>query len=171
MSEIHTGLQSEMTKSFNNRLSDCFLRWKDQFVIYGDYCSNLPLAQERIDELCMKNDTINQAILVSQNELIMGIRNCHFTSLKRTLILQRCQMEYNEGKFKLRDLLSVPMQRILKYHLFLSELIKNTPESHEDYQGLRSALDAMLVSIFIFVDFFFMCKNFAINVYNRMEFS
>jgi len=28
-------------------------------------------------------------------------------------------MEANEGRFKLRDLLSVPMQRVLKYHLFL----------------------------------------------------
>jgi len=28
-------------------------------------------------------------------------------------------MEANEGRFKLRDLLSVPMQRVLKYHLLL----------------------------------------------------
>jgi len=28
-------------------------------------------------------------------------------------------MDANEGRFKLRDLLSVPMQRVLKYHLFL----------------------------------------------------
>ena len=28
-------------------------------------------------------------------------------------------MDANEGRFKLRDLLSVPMQRVLKYHLLL----------------------------------------------------
>ena len=28
-------------------------------------------------------------------------------------------MKANEGRFRLRDLLSVPMQRILKYHLLL----------------------------------------------------
>jgi len=28
-------------------------------------------------------------------------------------------MKANQGKFRLRDLLSVPMQRVLKYHLLL----------------------------------------------------
>ena len=28
-------------------------------------------------------------------------------------------MRANEGRFRLRDLLSVPMQRVLKYHLLL----------------------------------------------------
>jgi len=31
-------------------------------------------------------------------------------------------MDANEGRFKLRDLLSVPMQRVLKYHLLLKVL-------------------------------------------------
>ena len=35
-------------------------------------------------------------------------------------------MEANGGKFKLRDLLSVPMQRILKYEILLRELLKHT---------------------------------------------
>lgn len=41
-------------------------------------------------------------------------------------MLQRCQNEANNGKFKLRDVLSVPMQRILKYHLLLEKLIEET---------------------------------------------
>ena len=35
-------------------------------------------------------------------------------------------MDANGGKFKLRDLLSVPMQRILKYEILLRELLKHT---------------------------------------------
>jgi len=33
--------------------------------------------------------------------------------------VKECEMDANEGRFKLRDLLSVPMQRVLKYHLLL----------------------------------------------------
>ena len=32
---------------------------------------------------------------------------------------QECTMKVQEGKFKLQDLLVVPMQRVLKYHLLL----------------------------------------------------
>lgn len=34
-------------------------------------------------------------------------------------IWQTCEHRANDGKFKLRDLLHVPMQRVLKYHLLL----------------------------------------------------
>ncbi|XP_076314023.1 protein vav-like isoform X2 [Tachypleus tridentatus] len=120
--EIHTGFHSELFKACTSsqyKISDCFIHWKDKFVIYGEYCSNLPYSQELLDDLCNKNEIINQSVL-------------------------RCQMEANEGKFKLRDLLSVPMQRILKYHLLLKELLRNTPKTHEDYVGLEKALDCML---------------------------
>ncbi|XP_076353877.1 protein vav-like isoform X4 [Tachypleus tridentatus] len=122
LAEIHNAFHSELFKactSSQHRISDCFIHWKDKFVIYGEYCSNLPTSQELLDELCNKNEVINQCIL-------------------------RCQMEANEGKFKLRDLLSVPMQRVLKYHLLLKELLRNTPKTHEDYEGLEKALDCML---------------------------
>lgn len=122
LAEIHTGFHSELYKactSSHYKISECFLHWKDKFIVYGEYCSNLPAAQELIDELCNKSEITNQAIL-------------------------RCQVEANGGKFKLRDLLSVPMQRVLKYHLLLKELIRNTPKNHDDYVGLQKALDAML---------------------------
>lgn len=40
-------------------------------------------------------------------------------SAARVLVLQECTMKVQEGKFKLQDLLVVPMQRVLKYHLLL----------------------------------------------------
>ncbi|XP_055933228.1 protein vav-like isoform X2 [Argiope bruennichi] len=122
LAEIHTGFHSELYKACTSsqyKISECFLHWKDKFIVYGEYCSKLPAAQEKVEELSNKSEVINQAIL-------------------------RCQQEANGGKFKLRDLLSVPMQRILKYHLLLKELIRNTPKTHEDYFGLQKALDAML---------------------------
>lgn len=42
------------------------------------------------------------------------------------LLLQKYEKEDNNGKFKLRDVLAVPMQRILKYHLLLEKLVENT---------------------------------------------
>ncbi len=35
------------------------------------------------------------------------------------VVPQECTMKVQEGKFKLQDLLVVPMQRVLKYHLLL----------------------------------------------------
>ncbi|XP_015375691.1 PREDICTED: protein vav [Diuraphis noxia] len=59
-------------------------------------------------------------------------------------ISERCQEEANNGKFKLRDILSVPMQRILKYHLLLDKLIHDTPQTHKDLPGLEWAKECMV---------------------------
>lgn len=42
-----------------------------------------------------------------------------FFFFKHHLIFQECSKRANYGKFTLRDLLVVPMQRVLKYHLLL----------------------------------------------------
>lgn len=101
------------------RISTCFLNAREKFLKYGDYCASLSRAQALLDELTSKNEAIAAQ-------------------------LDRCQQEANEGKFKLRDLLSLPMQRILKYHLLLAQLIKNTSSSNDDYQGLKRAHDTMV---------------------------
>ena len=100
-------------------ISSCFLSIRDRFLNYGQYCSNLPKAQQLLDELCGQDPVIE-----------------HWVG--------QCQQEANQGRFKLRDLLSLPMQRILKYHLLLGELIRNTSDQHEDFEGLRHAYDMML---------------------------
>uniref|UniRef100_A0A8C1PZD8 Vav 3 guanine nucleotide exchange factor b n=1 Tax=Cyprinus carpio TaxID=7962 RepID=A0A8C1PZD8_CYPCA len=57
-------------------------------------------------------------------------------------VLQECSKRANNGKFTLRDLLVVPMQRVLKYPLLLQELVKYTSDNKEN-SNLRLALDAM----------------------------
>uniref|UniRef100_A0A8C8AZV9 Vav guanine nucleotide exchange factor 2 n=1 Tax=Otus sunia TaxID=257818 RepID=A0A8C8AZV9_9STRI len=47
-----------------------------------------------------------------------------------------------DGKFKLQDLLVVPMQRVLKYHLLLKELLSHSSDRPEKQQ-LKEALEAM----------------------------
>ena len=62
--------------------------------------------------------------------------------------MARC--EKTAGKFKLVDLLTVPMQRILKYHMLLQRLVQQTPVVHEEYHSIQQAYEAMLdVSEFI----------------------
>ncbi|KAJ3605109.1 hypothetical protein NHX12_027159 [Muraenolepis orangiensis] len=56
--------------------------------------------------------------------------------------VEECTMKVQEGKFKLQDLLVVPMQRVLKYHLLLKELLSHSAERPERQQ-LKEALEAM----------------------------
>ncbi|CAH1785616.1 unnamed protein product, partial [Owenia fusiformis] len=124
LATVHAGFYNDLNKacSMNSsskmKISDCFIKWKKQFLIYGQFCANLPQAQEQIDTLTKKDEMINQSVI-------------------------KCQKDANDGKFRLRDLLSVPMQRVLKYHLLLRELVKQTDKMHEDRQGLEKALEAM----------------------------
>ncbi|UXI16403.1 60S ribosomal protein L7 [Sarcoptes scabiei] len=100
-------------------IAKLFLNMKDRFLIYGDYCANLPKAQKLLDRLCSDN------LLVSQ-------------------CISRCQNSANQGRFKLRDLLSLPMQRILKYHLLLGELLRQTDSAHSNFDELKKAHELML---------------------------
>ncbi|XP_048786047.1 LOW QUALITY PROTEIN: proto-oncogene vav-like, partial [Lagopus muta] len=90
--------------------------WPLRFLLYGRYCSQVEAAARRLDQLAAGTD----------------IR----------MKLQECSQRANNGRFSLRDLLMVPMQRVLKYHLLLQELVKLTPDPSER-ERLRAALDAM----------------------------
>ncbi|XP_071948416.1 guanine nucleotide exchange factor VAV2-like isoform X2 [Antedon mediterranea] len=116
----HLKFSKELSRSRDNgtvNMSDIFIKHKGQFLIYGFYCSFLTNAQRHIDEVCKNVNVVKK--------------------------IEECQMKYNENKFSLRDLLNVPMQRILKYHLLLRELIKHTDKSHPDRSGLDKALEEM----------------------------
>uniref|UniRef100_A0A8C4JB25 Vav guanine nucleotide exchange factor 1 n=1 Tax=Dromaius novaehollandiae TaxID=8790 RepID=A0A8C4JB25_DRONO len=97
-------------------LPPLFLAYKERFLLYGRYCSQVEAASRRLDQLATATDL--------------------------RMKLQECSQRANNGRFSLRDLLMVPMQRVLKYHLLLQELVKHTPEPTER-ENLRVALDAM----------------------------
>ncbi|GFR78227.1 guanine nucleotide exchange factor VAV2 [Elysia marginata] len=118
--KVHKELYEKLNQSVRHghpALPDVFIQFKSKLLVYGDFCSNLPRAQERIDKIC-------------ENEML------------RTKI-QECETNANEGKFRLRDLLHVPMQRVLKYHLLMRELMKNTDKDSSERGGLEKALEAM----------------------------
>ncbi|RVE62089.1 hypothetical protein OJAV_G00177490 [Oryzias javanicus] len=119
--KLHKSLMVDLQDSILNRnalnLHQIFISYKDRLLIYGIYCSQVEIAIAVLD------------LIVKEKEDVR-------------LKLEECSKRANNGKFSLRDLLVVPMQRVLKYHLLLQELVKHTQDA-ADRSNLRIALDAM----------------------------
>uniref|UniRef100_A0AAQ4QHH3 Vav guanine nucleotide exchange factor 2 n=1 Tax=Gasterosteus aculeatus aculeatus TaxID=481459 RepID=A0AAQ4QHH3_GASAC len=88
-----------------------------RLLIYGQYCSHMENAQKTLDELIATREDVK-------------------------IKVEECTMKVQDGKFKLQDLLVVPMQRVLKYHLLLKELLSHSVDRPERQQ-LKEALEAM----------------------------
>ncbi|KAJ8278018.1 hypothetical protein GJAV_G00082880 [Gymnothorax javanicus] len=119
--KVHKSLMLEVQDSILNKnaqnLYQIFIANKERLLIYGKYCSHVETAIAILDEICKEKEDVR-------------------------LKLEECSKRANNGKFTLRDLLVVPMQRVLKYHLLLQELVKHTQDA-ADKSNLRTALDAM----------------------------
>ncbi|XP_077126758.1 phosphatidylinositol 3,4,5-trisphosphate-dependent Rac exchanger 2 protein [Ranitomeya variabilis] len=96
-----------------------FLRFKERFAIYDEYCSNHEKAQKLLLEL-NKIRTVRTFLL---NCMLLGGRKNTDVPLEGYLV--------------------APIQRICKYPLLLRELLKRTPKRHSDYMSVVEALQAM----------------------------
>ncbi|XP_046898483.1 proto-oncogene vav-like isoform X2 [Hypomesus transpacificus] len=116
----HRGLLQEIRSSIScsraDTLYQVFISYKERLLLYGRYCSQVETASKHLDKMASRED----------------IR----------MKLEECSKRANSGRFSLRDLLMVPMQRVLKYPLLLQELLKHTTDTTEK-ENLRTALDAM----------------------------
>jgi len=69
LSEIHAGFHSQLRKAVapgsTTRLSEVFLNWREKFLIYGEYCANLTSAQALVQDVCNRNELVNQEVIVS----------------------------------------------------------------------------------------------------------
>ncbi|XP_030587181.1 proto-oncogene vav isoform X2 [Archocentrus centrarchus] len=121
LADTHSALLEEVQNSILNNgarnLFQVFLNYKERLLLYGRYCSQVEAATKHLDKLSNMREDIRMK-------------------------LEECSKRANSGRFSLRDLLMVPMQRVLKYHLLLQELVKHTTDS-TDKENLRTALDAM----------------------------
>ncbi|KAM3604664.1 uncharacterized protein V6R79_014484 [Siganus canaliculatus] len=119
--KVHRSLMADVQDSIQNKnalnLHQIFISYKERLLIYGIYCSRVELAIADLDQICKEKEDVR-------------------------LKLEECSKRANNGKFTLRDLLVVPMQRVLKYHLLLQELVKHTHDA-TDKSNLKIALDAM----------------------------
>ncbi|XP_044514395.1 proto-oncogene vav isoform X3 [Gracilinanus agilis] len=98
-------------------LYQVFISYKERFLVYGRYCSQVESASKHLDRVATMREDVQMK-------------------------LEECSQRANNGRFTLRDLLMVPMQRVLKYHLLLQELVKHTTDTTEK-ENMRLALDAM----------------------------
>lgn len=119
--KLHKSLMVDVQDSILNKnalnLYQIFISYKERLLIYGIYCSHVEIAIAVLDLICKEKEDVR-------------------------LKLEECSKRANNGKFTLRDLLVVPMQRVLKYHLLLQELVKHTHDA-ADKSNLKIALDAM----------------------------
>lgn len=67
-----------------------------------------------------------------------------FNAIPFFIPFKRVKKQANDGRFNLTDLIVLPMQRILKYHLLLKEIVKQTPESHPDYSSIVKCYRIMM---------------------------
>ncbi|XP_056146363.1 guanine nucleotide exchange factor VAV2 isoform X2 [Lampris incognitus] len=114
--DLLRAIELNMSNGGNN-LGKIFFDFKERFLIYGQYCSQVENAQKTLADLIMKREDVK-------------------------IKVEECTMKVQKGKFKLQDLLLVPMQRVLKYHLLLKELLSHTFDQPE-IQQLKQALEAM----------------------------
>uniref|UniRef100_A0AAY5EWA1 Vav guanine nucleotide exchange factor 3 n=1 Tax=Electrophorus electricus TaxID=8005 RepID=A0AAY5EWA1_ELEEL len=101
--KVHKGLLQDLQNSISHQsasnLFQVFIDYKERLLIYGEYCSHVETAIACLDNICKDKEDVRQKLEV-------------------------CSKRANNGKFTLRDLLVVPMQRVLKYHLLLQ--VKST---------------------------------------------
>ncbi|KAI0978359.1 hypothetical protein GJ496_002605 [Pomphorhynchus laevis] len=105
------------------RLAQLFINWQDRFLIYGEYCVRLQYAQAKLSHLRQTDPTFYR-------------------------ILSMCRRNSSSlGRFKLEDLLVVPFQRVLKYHLLLSNIhryvVEDSVRSHQNKAILNKAIASM----------------------------
>jgi len=94
-----------------------FLEMADYLKIYIQFCSNQPKAEAFVNELIAKSSQF-EALLQEKRFTVAACRELTFQAF-----------------------ICKPMQRICKYKILLSELLKYTRNSHPDYENLTVAID------------------------------
>ena len=100
------------------KLGEVFIKIRDRLLIYGEYCGHVQKAQTLVLEIT-KNDIEKRAKIQVCNQFLYSIF-IKFYMNTCLFYVKECQAQSdNYSKFHLTELLTVPMQRVLKYHLLL----------------------------------------------------
>ena len=116
MIALHSDILLELKKKCRN-IGSIVLMFYQKFTVYKDYCTNLNRAQ---------------ALLEAEEE----------KSPKFKKELNKCQIKA-KSPFPLAAHIVLPFQRLLKYHIMLAEILKHTPETHEEHQDIEIAHNKM----------------------------
>ncbi|XP_049821611.1 uncharacterized protein LOC109604696 isoform X2 [Aethina tumida] len=102
---------------YKSCVGGCFLKHKDGFKMYSDYCNSHPLATAALQELYQYNNY--------------------------SKFFEACRLMRGLIEIPLDGYLLTPVQRICKYPLQLAELLKYTKTDHQDYKSIKDALEVM----------------------------
>lgn len=100
-----------------SQVGHCFLKYQKGFSVYHYYCNNHPNATSELQEL--------------------------YTKPIFRAFFEECRLKQNMIDISLDGFLLTPIQKICKYPLQLTELLKNTEPTHPDYEPVSNALVSM----------------------------
>uniref|UniRef100_A0A6A7FQH3 Guanine nucleotide exchange factor VAV2-like n=3 Tax=Hirondellea gigas TaxID=1518452 RepID=A0A6A7FQH3_9CRUS len=100
-------------------VAQVFVRFQEQLLVYGEYCAHYQTAVALLDEVISSKPSVADKIKESE-------------------------VDMSKDKHQLRDLLFVPVQRILKYQLLLCELQKHTAKNDAEYSQMKEAYECMV---------------------------
>ncbi|CAI8028598.1 Rho guanine nucleotide exchange factor 4 [Geodia barretti] len=101
----------------DSQIGEVFVACRRGFEVYSEYCNNHPHA---VNEMCVLQKKEQYAFFFESCRLLRNLQN-----------------------IPLEGFLLLPVQKICKYPLQLSELLKYTSEDHPDRAGVEAAVEAM----------------------------
>jgi len=113
---LHSDILLDLKKRKSN-IGQVILKYREDFEVYKDYCTNLSHAQAVLEAEEQKNPKLKKE-------------------------LNKCQIKA-KSPFPLCAHIVLPFQRLLKYHIMVAEILKHTPETHEEYLDLELAHNHM----------------------------
>ena len=116
MIALHSDILLELKKK-NRNIGNILLNVYPRFSIYKEYCTNLNKAQAMLEAEENKNPKLKKD-------------------------LNKCQINA-KSPFPLGAHIVLPFQRLLKYHIMLAEILKHTPETHEEFLDIELAHSQM----------------------------
>lgn len=69
--DVHEKFQAELQSACTSgkpKIGEVFVKYKKSLLLYGNYCSDMPKAQERLEEVTRKNEHIKTQIEASSSK-------------------------------------------------------------------------------------------------------
>jgi guanine nucleotide exchange factor VAV len=98
---------------------------------YSTYFANIDISLKKCDSLSQVN--VSSANDVQRQQYLLAYR----------AKLAECKKKSKRGNFNLTDLLRLPYQRVLKYHLLFNELLNQTFVEHAAKEAIEQCRDSM----------------------------
>jgi hypothetical protein len=121
--KVHVDLLFQLEERIRNwnektRIGDVFVKNANALKLYTEYVNNYNHALEVLAK-CQRKE-------------------------KYSRFLESCQQRPETQRLDLPSFLIMPIQRIPRYQLLLTDLLKNTRRDHKDYKNLKAAVDAIV---------------------------